>query len=91
MVYCFYNQILWSFLLLSLNSVQRPNICQISFFSYSKIKVETEKQREVEIEDRKDKRTQIQATQQSQMIDQRNNTGVPIDFEQGAPGVGQAM
>ena len=43
------------------------------------------------IEDRKDNRTKLQATQQSQMIDQRNNTGVPIDFEQGAPGVGQAM
>ena len=47
----------------------------------AKIKVETEKQREVEIEDRKDKRTQIQATQQSQMINQRQNDLLPTDFE----------
>lgn len=32
-------------------------------------------------EDRKDKRTQIQATQQSKMISQRNNDTGPIDFE----------
>ena len=54
-------------------------------FSYdmqlAKVKVETEKQREVEIEDRKDKRTQIQATQQSQMINQRQNDLLPTDFE----------
>ena len=47
----------------------------------AKVKVETEKQREVEIEDRKDKRTQIQATQQSQMINQRQNDLLPTDFE----------
>ena len=33
------------------------------------------------IEDRKDKRTKIQATQQSEMISQRKNYGLPIDFE----------
>jgi hypothetical protein len=33
------------------------------------------------IEDRKDKRTKIQATQQSEMISQRKNDGLPIDFE----------
>ena len=32
-------------------------------------------------EDRKDKRTKIQATQQSEMISQRKNDGLPIDFE----------
>ena len=37
--------------------------------------------REAEIEDRKDKRTKLQATQQSQMIDQRKNDLLPTDFE----------
>jgi len=32
-------------------------------------------------EDRKDKRTRIQATQQSEMIDQRNSGGTPKNFE----------
>ena len=39
------------------------------------------KQKEAEIEDRKDKRTKIQATQQSQMIEQRQNDLLPTDFE----------
>jgi hypothetical protein len=34
------------------------------------------------IEDRKDERTRIQATQQSKMIDQRKNDLLPTDFEQ---------
>ena len=38
-------------------------------------------QKENEIEDRKDKRTKIQATQQSEMISQRKNDLLPIDFE----------
>jgi hypothetical protein len=46
------------------------------------IKVQSEKQKEQEIEDRKDKRTRIAGTQQSQMIDQRKNDLLPIDFEQ---------
>ena len=46
------------------------------------VKVQAEKQREQEIEDRKDKRTRIAGTQQSQMIDQRKNDLLPIDFEQ---------
>ena len=33
------------------------------------------------IEDRKDKRTKLQATQQSQMINQRQNDTLPTDFE----------
>ena len=37
--------------------------------------------KEAEIEDRKDKRTQMQATQQSKMIDQRQNDLLPTDFE----------
>ena len=37
--------------------------------------------RETEIEDRKDKRTKIQATQQSEMINQRQNDLLPTNFE----------
>ena len=37
--------------------------------------------RESEIEDRKDKRTKIQATQQSEMISQRQNDTLPTNFE----------
>jgi hypothetical protein len=38
-------------------------------------------QKEADIEDRKDKRTKLQATQQSKMINQRQNNGLPQDFE----------
>ena len=37
--------------------------------------------KEKEIENRKDERTRIQATQQSQLIDQRKNDLLPTDFE----------
>ena len=37
--------------------------------------------KEQEKEDRKDKRTKIQATQQSELIDQRKNDTIPKDFE----------
>jgi hypothetical protein len=47
----------------------------------TKAKAETESVREKEIEDRKDNRTKLQATQQSQMIDQRKNDLLPTDFE----------
>jgi len=40
-----------------------------------------EKNKEGDIEDRKDKRARIIGTQQSQMIQQRQNDGTPIDFE----------
>ncbi len=40
-----------------------------------------ESEREKEIEDRKDQRTRIQGTQQSEMIDQRKNDLLPINFE----------
>ena len=43
--------------------------------------VQVDKSKEQFIEDRKDKRTKIQATQQSEMISQRKNDGLPIDFE----------
>ena len=39
------------------------------------------KSREKEKEDRKDERTKIQATQQSELIDQRKNDSSPKDFE----------
>jgi len=45
------------------------------------LEVEGTKGREKEKEDRKDKRTKIQATQQSEMIDQRNNQKPPKNFE----------
>jgi len=46
-----------------------------------RLEVDAMKQKEALIEDRKDKRTKIDGTQQSQMIDQRNNDLMPIDFE----------
>ncbi len=47
----------------------------------AKTKHESEGSKEKEIEDRKDKRARIIGTQQSQMIQQRQNDGTPIDFE----------
>ena len=47
----------------------------------AKTKYESEGGKEKEIEDRKDKRARIIGTQQSQMIQQRQNDGAPIDFE----------
>jgi len=44
-------------------------------------KIIKEKQKEQEIENRKDKRTKIVGTQQSAMIDQKKNDLTPIDFE----------
>jgi hypothetical protein len=38
-------------------------------------------QKEATIEDRKDKRSKMEATQQSEMISQRQNDSVPTDFE----------
>ena len=45
------------------------------------MEVEGMKQREKEKEDRKDERTKIQATQQSEMIEQRNSGRPPKNFE----------
>jgi len=39
-------------------------------------------EKEAEIEDRKDKRIKLEGTQQSQMIDQRQNDLLPINFEE---------
>ena len=45
------------------------------------IEVDGVKDREKQKEDRKDERTKIQATQQSELIDQRNNQKPPKNFE----------
>jgi len=45
------------------------------------IEVKAMQEKESKIEDRKDKRTKLQATQQSEMISQRKNETGPIDFE----------
>ena len=45
------------------------------------MEVDANNQKEGQKEDRKDKRTKIQATQQSEMIDQRNNQKPPKNFE----------
>jgi len=46
------------------------------------MKTQREREKEFMIEDRKDKRTRITGTQQSEMIAQRKNNSLPIDFEQ---------
>jgi len=47
----------------------------------AQIQTQAKQSKEKEIEDRKDKRTKIQATQQSEMINQRQNDLSPTDFE----------
>ena len=47
------------------------------------LEVEGQKSREKEKEDRKDERTKIQATQQSELIDQRKKETAPKNFESG--------
>lgn len=47
----------------------------------AQIKANAEYSKEKEKEDRKDQRTKIQATQQSELIDQRKNDSLPKDFE----------
>ena len=45
------------------------------------LEVQAMQQKESSIEDRKDMRSKIEATQQSQLIGQRQNDSTPIDFE----------
>ena len=55
----------------------------------AQIKANAEAGKIAEVEDRKDKRTKIQATQQSELINQRQNDLLPKDFEsQGNDGLG---
>ena len=42
---------------------------------------QTKRQKETEIEDRKDKRVQMQGTQESELINQRQNDTLPVNFE----------
>ena len=44
--------------------------------------IQNQQQKEEEKENRKDKRIKIEGTQQSEMISQRKNDGIPLDFEQ---------
>ena len=46
-----------------------------------KAELQTQEQKEQEKENRKDKRIKMEGTQQSEMISQRKNDGLPIDFE----------
>ena len=54
-------------------------------FSYNmqlaRIKADAEGRKEQEIENRKDKRIKMQGTQESQLIQQRQNNALPTDFE----------
>jgi len=47
----------------------------------AQIRAQAERDKEKEIEDRKDERTRIQATQQSELIAQRQNDELPKNFE----------
>ena len=62
-------------------------------FGYNKqlaqIKIGTEGSKEKEIEDRKDKRVKLQGTQQSQLINQRQNDSGPVDFESSGSGLSE--
>ena len=55
----------------------------------AQVDVQEVKRKEQYIEDRKDKRTKLQATQQSELIDQRKNDLLPKNFESdGLEGLG---
>ena len=51
-----------------------------------KIEVQAMQEKENRIEDRKDKRTKMEGTQQSKMIEQRQTSGFPTNFEKETPG-----
>jgi len=61
-------------------------------FQYNRQIAKLEKEqmslKEKEIEDRKDQRTQLQASQQSEMIAQRKNNTAPVNFESTNDGLG---
>ena len=62
----------------------KKELMQLEFQMNMQLKeaeVDGMKQREKEKEDRKDERTKIQATQQSEMIEQRNSGKAPKNFE----------
>jgi hypothetical protein len=51
-----------------------------------KLEVQAMQDKENRIEDRKDKRTKMEGTQQSKMIEQRQTQGFPTNFERETPG-----
>jgi hypothetical protein len=62
----------------------KKELMQLEFQMNMQLKgmeVESQKSKEKEKEDRKDERTKIQATQQSELIDQRKNEKPPKNFE----------
>ena len=62
----------------------KKQLMQLEFQMNMQLKsmeVEANNSKEAQKEDRKDERTKIQATQQSEMIDQRNNQKPPKNFE----------
>jgi len=64
--------------------MHKKELMQLEFQMNMQLKsmeAETAKSKETQKEDRKDERTKIQATQQSEMIDQRNNQKPPKNFE----------
>jgi hypothetical protein len=62
----------------------KKEILQMQFefdMQLKKADIQKDQAKEKEIEDRKDERTRIQASQQSQMINQRQTGGMPSNFE----------
>jgi len=62
----------------------KKELMQLEFemnMQLKEMEVGGQRDREAQKEDRKDQRTKIQATQQSEMIDQRNNQKPPKNFE----------
>ena len=62
----------------------KKELMQLEFQMNMQLKnteVEAQKGKEKEKEDRKDERTRIQATQQSELIDQRKSEKPPKNFE----------
>ena len=62
----------------------KKQLMQLEFqynMQLNNVELETTKAKETQKEDRKDERTRIQASQQSEMIDQRNNQKPPKNFE----------
>ena len=66
--------------------MHKKELMQLEFqfnMQLKNLEVDGQKTREKEKEDRKDERTKIQATQQSELIDQRNTGKPPKNFESG--------
>jgi hypothetical protein len=64
--------------------MHKKELMQLEFqmnMQLKSIEVESVKGKEKEKEDRKDERTKIQASQQSELIDQRKNEKPPKNFE----------